>query len=74
MAGRPAKPAGNEVDERRHSSVSAASAICASYSLRSGRSPETYPKDEQAAHWRDVDSVAEEISLAGGRIVSRSVL
>ena len=33
----------------------------------SGRSPDTYPADEQAAGWRDVDSVVEEIVLAGGK-------
>ena len=32
-----------------------------------GRSPDRYPEDEQAAGWRDIDSVAEEIEAAGGR-------
>ncbi len=32
-----------------------------------GRSPDRYPADEQAAGWRDIDSVAEEIEAAGGR-------
>ena len=30
-----------------------------------GRDPSTYPQDEQAAGWRDVDSVAEEIAGMG---------
>ena len=30
-----------------------------------GRDPATYPQDEQAAGWRDVDSVAEEIAEMG---------
>lgn len=33
----------------------------------SGRSPDTYPKDEQEAGWRDVESLAEEITAAGGK-------
>jgi 3-oxoacyl-[acyl-carrier protein] reductase len=32
-----------------------------------GRRPEDYPKDEQAAGWRDIDSVADEIAAEGGR-------
>jgi len=32
-----------------------------------GRSPDRYPADEQAAGWRDIDSVAEEIEAAGGK-------
>lgn len=32
-----------------------------------GRSPDRYPEDEQAAGWRDIDSVAEEIEAAGSR-------
>ena len=30
-----------------------------------GRDPETFPEDEKAAGWRDIDSVAEEISGLG---------
>ena len=33
----------------------------------SGRSPDTFPKDEQAAGWRDVESVSEEIAAIGGK-------
>ena len=36
----------------------------------SGRPPETYPADEQAAGWRDVASVAEEIEAQGRRAVA----
>ena len=32
-----------------------------------GRSPDRYPEDEQAAGWRDIDSVAEEIEALGGK-------
>ena len=32
-----------------------------------GRSPDRYPADEQAAGWRDIDSVAEEIEAMGSR-------
>lgn len=32
-----------------------------------GRSPDRYPEDEQAAGWRDIESVAEEIRAAGRR-------
>lgn len=32
-----------------------------------GRPPERYPDDEKAAGWRDIDSVADEITSAGGR-------
>lgn len=34
-----------------------------------GRAPETYPADEQAAGWRDIESVAEEIRELGRRCV-----
>ncbi len=33
----------------------------------SGRSPDTYPADEQEVGWRDIDSVAEEIEALGRR-------
>jgi 3-oxoacyl-[acyl-carrier protein] reductase len=36
----------------------------------SGRPPETYPADEQAAGWRDIASVAEEIEGAGRRALA----
>ena len=32
-----------------------------------GRDPESYPEDERAAGWRDIESVAEEIRALGGR-------
>ena len=32
-----------------------------------GRSPDRYPEDEQAAGWRDIDSVADEIRELGSR-------
>ena len=32
-----------------------------------GRPPQDYPEDEQAAGWRDIESVADEIRQAGGR-------
>ncbi len=32
-----------------------------------GRDPSTFPEDEQAAGWRDIDSVADEIREAGSR-------
>ena len=32
-----------------------------------GRSPETWPEDEQKAGWRDIDSVADEIRALGRR-------
>ncbi len=35
-----------------------------------GRAPSTYPQDEQAAGWRDVDSVAQEIADMGGDALS----
>ena len=36
----------------------------------SGRSPETYPEDEQAAGWRDVMSVADEVTALGRRALT----
>ena len=33
----------------------------------SGRQPDSYPDDEKAAGWRDIDSVAEEIRAMGGK-------
>lgn len=35
----------------------------------SGRPPEQYPDDEKAAGWRDIESVAEEIRAAGGKVL-----
>lgn len=32
----------------------------------SGRSPDTFPEDERAVGWRDIDSVADEIAAMGG--------
>lgn len=34
---------------------------------RTGRSPQTYPEDEQKAGWRDIESVADEIRVLGRR-------
>lgn len=34
-----------------------------------GRSPDRYPADEQAAGWRDIDSVADEVRALGRRAV-----
>ncbi len=34
-----------------------------------GRAPETYPDDEQAAGWRDIDSVAEEVEALGRKAI-----
>jgi NAD(P)-dependent dehydrogenase (short-subunit alcohol dehydrogenase family) len=36
----------------------------------SGRPPERYPADEQAAGWRDIDSVADEIKAEGRRALA----
>ena len=36
----------------------------------SGRPPERYPADEQAAGWRDIASVAEEIEAEGRRVLA----
>src|SRR3990172_8145233 len=33
----------------------------------SGRPPDTYPEDEKAMGWRDIDSVAEEVRALGRR-------
>jgi len=33
----------------------------------SGRPPESYPEDEKATGWRDIDSVAEEVRALGRR-------
>ena len=38
-----------------------------------GRSPDTYPPDEQAVGWRDVESVAEEIRSLGRRALPLTV-
>lgn len=35
----------------------------------SGRSPESYPDDEKAAGWRDIESVAEEVRALGRRVL-----
>ncbi|WP_238592427.1 MULTISPECIES: SDR family NAD(P)-dependent oxidoreductase [Comamonas] len=32
-----------------------------------GRAPDTYPEDEREAHWRDIESVADEIRQLGRR-------
>jgi 3-oxoacyl-[acyl-carrier protein] reductase/meso-butanediol dehydrogenase/(S,S)-butanediol dehydrogenase/diacetyl reductase len=36
----------------------------------SGRSPETFPDEEKAAGWRDVESVADEIRQMGGKALT----
>ena len=38
-----------------------------------GRDPSTFPADEQAANWRDVESVAEEIQRMGRRALAVTV-
>ena len=38
-----------------------------------GRDPSTFPADEQAANWRDVESVAEEIQRMGRRALPLTV-
>jgi 3-oxoacyl-[acyl-carrier protein] reductase len=35
-----------------------------------GRSPDRYPEDEQAAGWRDIESVADEVRALGRRVVT----
>ena len=39
----------------------------------SGRPPETYPDDEKAMGWRDIDSVADEIRALGSKALSMVV-
>ena len=50
--------------------VELAKAGCDVVVTGSGRPPETYPEDERAAGWRDIDSVAEEIEAEGRRALA----
>ncbi len=47
--------------------VALAEAGCDVVVTGTGRSPDRYPADEQAAGWRDIESVADEIRAAGRR-------
>lgn len=49
--------------------VEMAKAGCKVVVTGSGRPPEQYPDDEKAAGWRDVASVVDEISAAGGSAI-----
>jgi 3-oxoacyl-[acyl-carrier protein] reductase len=49
--------------------VALAAAGCDVVLTGTGRSPDRYPPDEQAAGWRDIDSVAEEVTALGRRAV-----
>ena len=51
----------------RSTAVLLARAGCSVVVTGSGRDPSTFPADERAVGWRDVDSVAEEIRAFGGR-------
>lgn len=50
--------------------VELAKAGCDVVITGSGRPPESYPDDERAAGWRDIDSVAEEIEAEGRRALA----
>jgi len=50
--------------------VELAKAGCHVVITGSGRSPDTFPDDERAAGWRDIDSVAEEIETEGRRALA----
>ncbi len=47
--------------------VALARAGCAVVLTGTGRSPDSYPDDEKAAGWRDIESVAEEVRESGGK-------
>jgi 3-oxoacyl-[acyl-carrier protein] reductase len=49
--------------------VALAAAGCDVVLTGTGRSPDRYPADEQAAGWRDIESVADEIRALGRRAV-----
>lgn len=50
--------------------VTLARAGCDVVLTGTGRSPDRYPEDEQAAGWRDIESVAEEIRALGRRALA----
>jgi len=50
--------------------VALAKAGCHVALTGTGRPPERYPEDEQAADWRDIESVAEEIRALGRRALA----
>jgi 3-oxoacyl-[acyl-carrier protein] reductase len=50
--------------------VELAKAGCDVVVTGSGRPPESYPEDERAAGWRDIESVAEEIEAEGRRALA----
>lgn len=50
--------------------VEMAKAGCHVVITGSGRPPEQYPDDEKAAGWRDIASVADEITAAGGKVLA----
>jgi 3-oxoacyl-[acyl-carrier protein] reductase len=50
--------------------VELAKAGCDVVITGSGRSPDTFPDDERAAGWRDIESVAEEIEAEGRRALA----
>ena len=50
--------------------VELAKAGCDVVVTGSGRPPESYPEDERAAGWRDIESVAEEIEAQGRRALA----
>lgn len=54
----------------REIAVRLAEAGCDLVLTGSGRSPETYPEDEKAAGWRDIESVAEEVRGFGRRALT----
>src|SRR5690606_20553705 len=54
----------------RSIAVTLARAGCDVVLTGTGRAPEHYPKDEQAAGWRDIESVAEEIRALGRRALA----
>lgn len=54
----------------REIAVRLAEAGCDLVLTGSGRSPESYPEDEKAAGWRDIESVAEEVRAFGRRALT----
>ncbi|MFV0257929.1 MAG: SDR family NAD(P)-dependent oxidoreductase [Acidimicrobiales bacterium] len=50
--------------------VELARAGCEIVLTGTGRSPDRYPEDEQAAGWRDIDSVADEVRATGRRALT----
>ena len=54
----------------RSIAVELARAGCDVVVTGTGRSPERYPEDEQAAGWRDIESVADEVRAEGRRVLA----